>query len=101
MRKSELYARYIFFNKDIEEITPQEFASYFIPENKDKVIYDTDGSSECYTVRTDGCDYIRVGSHWNVGWEGDVDMDSFFCKIQTMSQAEREELRELFTSNSF
>lgn len=97
MRKSELYARYYHFNKDIIEVTPEEFFSHFIQDNKDKISHFTDGSTDCYTICLDGVDYMKFSSHWNVGWEGDVDCDEFLCKIERMTAAEREELMKIFS----
>jgi hypothetical protein len=98
MKKSELYARYYHFNKEIIEVTPEEFYAHFIPENKDKVSHFEDGSTSCYTIRLDGVDYMQFSSHWNVGWQGDVDCDQFFCKKVTVTAAEMEELSKIFSS---
>ena len=101
MRKSELYARYHTFNQDIQEIDMYEFHEHLIAENIDLISHEIDGSTEIFTIRLDGCTYMWYASHWNVGWEGDIDSDSFYCKMETMTAQEREELMELFTSNAF
>jgi hypothetical protein len=96
MRKSELYANYYHFNQKITEVTPEEFHAHF-PDNKDKVSYFEDGSTCCYTIRLDGVDYMQFSSYWNVGWQGDVDCDQFFCKKETITAAEMEELSKIFS----
>lgn len=101
MRKSELYARYNMFNKDIQEIDMLEYYEHFVPENKEFISFEEDGSTCVTTIRLDGCDYIKFESHWNVGWQGDIDCDSFYCKLKTISKAEMIELEALFTSDAF
>jgi len=102
VKKSELYTRYQNFNKDIVEISQSEFFEHLTPNTpKDTVEYMKDGSTECITVRTDGWDYLQVSSHWNVGWHGDIDGDVFYCKIQTTTKAEREEIRKMFYEDIF
>ena len=44
---------------------------------------------------------MKYASHWNVGWEGDIDGDQFYCKMKTMTEAERQEMMEFFTSDAF
>ena len=101
MRKSELYARYNMFNQDIQEIDMLEFYEHFTQENKECISYDEDGSTNVTTIRLDGCDYMKYASHWNVGWQGDIDCDSFYCKLKTISKAELVELETLFTSDMY
>jgi hypothetical protein len=36
------------------------------------------------------------GSHWSVGWQGDIDSDQFYCKIKRLTMAEIEELASIF-----
>lgn len=101
MRKSELYARYHFFNQDIQEIDMLEFLLQLVPENRELISSEEDGSTYITTIKLDGCSYMRFDSHWNVGWQGDINSDSFFCKLETISKAQLEDLRQLFTSDAF
>jgi hypothetical protein len=101
MKKSELYAKYDTFNRDIEEIDMIEFYENFVPENKEFITFDDNGSTHVTTIQLDGCKYMKYASHWNVGWQGDIDGDEFYCKMNTMTEVEREELRQLFTSDAF
>lgn len=101
MRKSELYARYDMFNRDIEEIDISEFHEHFVKENKEFISFEDEGSTNITTIQLDGCKYMKYASHWNVGWEGDIDGDQFYCKMKTMTEAERQEMREFFTSDAF
>ena len=82
MRKSELYARYHHFREDLIEIDAKEFNTHLIMDNKDKTFSYEDGSTYVMHIRLDGWDYYSFGSMWNVGWQGDVDSDSFYCKIK-------------------
>ena len=101
MKKSELYARYNMFNQDIQEIDMLEFYEHFTHDNKEFISFEEDGSTAITTIKLDGCSYIRYNSHWSVGWQGDIDSDSFYCKLETMTKAERNELQALFTSDAF
>ena len=101
MKKSELYARYDMFNYDIEEIDMLEFYQNFSKENKEFITSENYGCTNVTTIRLDGCKYMKYASHWNVGWQGDIDGDEFYCKMKTMTEAESEELRQLFTSDAF
>jgi hypothetical protein len=101
MKKSELYARYHNFNSNLIEITRDEFFEHFTQENIDIIDDAIDGSTYTTTVRTDGWNYVMTCSHWNVGWQGDVDCDTFYCKIETVTKAEMEEMRQLFCSEAF
>ena len=101
MRKSELYARYHHFNEDIEEISPVEY--FFQLKNyMDRGIApgghsdQVDGSTYWSAIHTDGMDYMAFNSSWNVGWQGDIDSDQYFCKRKTLSKKEREEIQALF-----
>lgn len=96
MRKSELYARYHMFNQDIQEIDMLEFLEHFVPDNKEFISFEEDGSTYITTIRLEGCDYMHYSSHWKVGWQGDVDCDSFYCKQRTLTHKELEELCQLF-----
>jgi hypothetical protein len=44
---------------------------------------------------------MKYASYWNVGWQGDIDCDSFYCKLKTISKAELVELEALFTSDMY
>ena len=101
MKKSELYARYDTFNRDIEEIDRSEFYEHFTGKNKEFISHEDEGNTHIITIQLDGYKYMNYASHWNVGWQGEVDGDQFFCKMKTMTEAEREELMQLFTSDAF
>lgn len=101
MRKSELYARYDMFNQDIEEIDMSEFHEHFVQENKEFISFVDQDSTNITTIKLDGCKYMKYASHWNVGWQGDIDGDVFYCKMKTMTEKETEELRQLLTSDAF
>jgi hypothetical protein len=102
MKKSELYARYNNFNRILIEITHEEFFEHFTTDTpQDSVDFIQDGATECTIVYTDGWEYIRVGSTWNVGWQGDVDCDSFYCKIETVTKARMEEIHKMFHEDIF
>jgi hypothetical protein len=101
MKKSELYARYDMFNHDIEEIDKSEFHEHFVLKNKEFISHEDEGSTNITIIQLDGCKYMKYASHWNVGWQGDIDGDQFYCKMKTMTEVEREELMQLFTSDAF
>ena len=98
MRKSELYAKYYHFNQDLIEVSSEEFYTHLVESNRDKISHQEHGSTDCITICLDGVDYMQFSSHWNVGWQGDVDCDQFFCKRETMTKAEREEWSKIFSS---
>ena len=101
MKKSELYARYNMFNQDIQEIDMLEYYEHFVPDNKELISFEEDGSTCVTTIRLDGCSYMRYNSHWSVGWQGDVDSDSFYCKLETITKAEMLKYEELFASDMY
>lgn len=96
MRKSELYARYDNFRSEIEEVESQVFYKE-LHLGEDRVVNSyVDGSTEVMEVKMDGVTYISYSSWWNVGWQGDIDSDQFFCIKKTISKAEIEELSKIF-----
>lgn len=108
MKKSELYAKYDNFNNgDIIEIPSHEYyellnnAIVNNDNNISTIDAHIDGSTYIQTIHTDGMDYMMYSCTWNVGWQGDVDCDTFFCKKKTMSKVEREDLMKLFCSDAF
>lgn len=107
MKKSELYARYDNFNKDIVEIPSHEYyellndAIVNCDNNISTIDAHNDGNTYIQTIHTDGMDYMMYSCTWNVGWQGDVDCDVFYCKKKTMSKVEREDLMKLFCSDAF
>lgn len=96
MKKSELFARYDLFGKEVIEITEQEFYQKLQDNKESTNIYES-GSTEYWVVKTDGADYMQYSSMWNVGWQGDVDSDQFYCKVETLTKAEVERLTKIFT----
>ena len=51
MKKSELYARYNHWNQDIQEIDMLEFLEHFVPDNKEFISFEEDGSTYITTIR--------------------------------------------------
>lgn len=96
MKRSELYARYMEFNNDIKEIPREEFFNAFAIAEPEDVTHHSDDSTDWIEIRTDGVTYMMFTSHWQVGWQGDVDCDTFFCKKKTISKAEMEEISKIF-----
>jgi len=96
MRKSELYARYQNFRNDMEEISAEDFYTQLRNASKEDVSHNVYGSTETMEVRTDGARYISYSSLWNVGWQGDVDSDQFYCVIHGITKAEMEEMSKIF-----
>lgn len=102
MNKAELYARYELFGKEIEEISHEEFYEHYTIGNKENILSTKENECTYSTlIRLDGCDYYMFSSSYNVGWQGDVDVDVFFCKWKTMTKAEMLEMERLFTSSAF
>ena len=96
MKKSELYARYHHWNRELIEIDHDEFNIHMIEDNKDNMSHLQDGATYVIGIRLDGWDYYSYGSSWTVGWEGDIDCDNFYCKIKTITHAEMEEMAAMF-----
>jgi hypothetical protein len=94
MKKAELAARYDNFGRDLIEISLYEF--YQVVDKLDHAVTwrHFDASTEICTISTDGVEYMCYGSTYSV--QGGHDGDSFYCKLVTMTQAEREKLRKLF-----
>lgn len=97
MKKSELYAKYHHWRDELIEIDAQEFNIHLIMDNKDKITSEEDGSTFVTLIRLEGWDYYSFSSHWNVGWQGDIDSDQYYCKIKTLTMAELEEMAALFS----
>ncbi len=100
MNKAELYARYDNYGEELEVISNIEFMSHSIEENRDKIFYGK-GPVECHEIRLDGVTYMWYCCVHHIGWQGDVESHSFFCKKKTMTKAEMEEMQKLFTSEAF
>jgi hypothetical protein len=96
MKRSELYARYHHWRDELIEIDDTEFNINMVMDNKDKISSEEDGSTYVICIRLEGWDYYSFSSHWNVGWQGDIDSDQFYCKIKTFTMAEIEELAAIF-----
>jgi len=104
MKKSELIARYEHFGKDINVITQEQFFDVLnVHENnlfKEINHRSIDCDTDCMSFGLDGCDYYYYSSKWNVGWEGDVDVDGIFFNIVTMTEKEREDMMKIFTQEN-
>jgi hypothetical protein len=96
MKKSELYARYHHWQNELIEIDDKEFNVNMVADNKDNMSFKDDGSTYVIRIRLEGWDYYSFSSMWQVGWQGDVDCDNFYCKIKTITHAEMEEIALLF-----
>lgn len=102
MRKSELYARYDNFRKEMDEILPEEFYEQLHEATKENYNnYECNGDTSVQEIKTDGYTYMMYSSMWNVGWQGDKDSDHFWCKVKTTTKAEREEMERLFSSGIY
>ena len=97
MTKAELYAKHYLFSdiNIIEEITSEEFhASTAKGEMSNHS--SNEGMDSFYKVQTDGMDYYGFHSTYQIGWQGDYNGDSFYCKIKRYTKAERDELIKIF-----
>lgn len=98
MKKSELFAKYDNFGKDVIEISREEFFNQLSIADKDDASWiERDSNTECFLIRTDGMDYMQYSSLFSVGWQGDKDSDQFFCKIKTSTKKEIQELSLIFS----
>lgn len=93
MRKSELFAKYFNFRTELVEVTQEEFYANFNKETY--TMYDIGDTCE-QSYRIDGAKYMLYSSLYNVGWQGDVDSDQFYCKIEMMTQKELDEIAKIF-----
>ncbi len=96
-----MFARYLYFNEPIEEITGQEFKAQLhevisAPNPQNKFTTFNNGATYRIVVYTDGMEYISVSSQWNDGWQGETHYDEFFCKRKTLSKKEQDEIRAIF-----
>ena len=48
-------------------------------------------------ISTDGMDYYHFSVAYTVGWQGDYDIDAVYCKVKTMTEAERDELMKMLS----
>jgi len=96
MKKSELYARYDNFRDELKEIPREEFYNQLTIASIDDVRHWESGSTSCVEIRTDGATYKQYSSSWNVGWQGDIDADEFFCVIPCLTKAEIEQIASIF-----
>jgi len=97
MKKSELYARYTEYGNDLVEIPREEFFDALTIAEPENIRHGSNGTDAGWTeIHTDGVTYMQFTSHWQVGWQGDVDCDTFFCKKKTITKAEMEEISKIF-----
>jgi len=102
MKKSEYLARYWFFKEDIVPIEPLEFYETM----KENIVgldvrnYHPTEQSEAMEFSIDGWDYYSFGAHWNEGWMGDVNCDSFKFKIARATAQERLDMINMFSKNN-
>lgn len=97
MNKAELYARYDNFGKDLIEVPTEEFYSVMDGSPLALRNWNRDGVY-CMLVSIDGWDYLYYCVTHNVGWQGDVDAHSFYCKKETITAAYMKEMEKLFCS---
>jgi hypothetical protein len=97
MKKSELIARYRHFGEDLVAIDNLEFfrvlADNDVKQGFDKI----DLESDCTRFSIDGYDYYCYSSCYKVGWQGDMNADSFFFKIRVCTALERESIKQIFS----
>ncbi len=98
MNRSELFANYDNFDREITTVSQEEFYSNF---NKDTYRNYDNGNTCTQKYAIDGYDYYVYSTAYNVGWEGDMDCDQYFCKVKTMTQVERDDLYKLCLSPGF
>jgi len=100
MNKAELYARYWLHREEIVSIDRDEFLlelnNAASKDDSAYKFYSADTSTEMCIVETDGMTYYQFSSLYNVGWQGDVDCDQFYCKVGKCTKAEMEEIRRMF-----
>ena len=96
MNKAELYARYENYGADLQEIPSEEYLTNHSEENRDKIRYSYTGNVECYEIVLDGVIYMWYSCTHSVGWQGDVEGHSFFCKKKTITKAEMDEMEKMF-----
>lgn len=101
MNKAELYARYDNYGCTLEEISSEDYFVQYNEHNKDKIRYYYNGNVEQYEIVLDGVIYMWYSCTHPVGWQGDVESHSFFCRKKTITKAEMLEMEKLFTSNVF
>ena len=100
MKRSELFARYWFFQaghyNSLIEIAANEYFEQVqnlvnagIENNREKYDDFQHGDSYVSVIHTDGCDYIAVGSKIAAD-----DIDCFYCKRFTITKKQSEEIRK-------
>lgn len=99
MNRAELFANYDNFGREITTVSQEEFYSNLVLESYRHRTIDSRTEEQYYSI--DGYDYMFYSTAYNVGWEGDMDCDQYFCKVKTMTQVERDDLRKLLTSPGF
>ncbi len=88
---------YWFYGRNLIEITSNEYfsqVSHLLTlgiENVPDMFYDmTVGDTYFSVVRTNGCDYLMFASRLSID-----DSDSFFCKMETITEEDRERIRKI------
>jgi hypothetical protein len=92
--RSELLATYDNYGKELIVIDSKE---YYANLNAKTYNEYTMGCSDVQRYSIDGYDFICYSTVYNVGWQGDVDCDSFYCKIKTLTAKEIEEFCNIFS----
>jgi|LakMenE18May11ns_1017448.scaffolds.fasta_scaffold7632530_1 hypothetical protein len=96
MNKAELYARYENYGVELIPVSEAEYFLHHSQENKEKIRHHGE-QVECFQVILDGVTYMWYSCMHNVGWQGDVEGHSFYCKKITITNAEMEKLAKIFS----
>ncbi len=94
MNRSELFANYDNFDREITTVSQEEFYSNF---NKDTYHNRENGNTCIQKYAIDGYNYYFYSTVYNVGWQGDMDADCYICKVKTLTKAEIEHYSSIFT----
>lgn len=97
MNRAELFANYDNFEKEIIEVSREEFYTNLNKESFRN--RDVDSRTEVQLYSIDGWDYRFYSTLYNVGWQGDMDADIFICKIKTLTKAEIEKFCNIFSES--
>lgn len=105
MRKSELIARVEHYNEsELIEIQATEYMDVCHANNltnEDIQFHELQrGTASVNHYAIDGWNYYWYSASWSVGWQGDIDGDSYFCKQKTLTKAELQEIHDLFTTQA-
>jgi hypothetical protein len=95
VNRAELFANYDNFDREIIEVSREEFYN-----NLEKEFYsnrEIDSRTEVQSYPIDGYVYKFYSTLYNVGWQGDMDSDCFICKIKTLTKAEVEHYSNIFS----